>query len=232
MNPLSAIITLIAITTCVSVRASSWDFKETTALADWTTLGRVQQSAGGLEIGPSDGSNAISGIKSNEPAKPAKNISLKVGMSSFAVTVPAPDELENENDIRINIVLGAAPSPAWESEKAVINVVLFFNSRQGGLFVGLNGKGEGLPKQGTEPLTAGAFLGEGFADGGIEVEIAADEKKITARFLRAQEVLKVLEAPLSENLRSLLTSPLYTVIYQQNIGEGTGSFTLQNVSQE
>ncbi len=232
MNPLSAIITLIAITTCVSVRASSWDFKETTALADWTTLGRVQQSEDGIVIGPSDGPDAISGIKSSEPADPSSRFTVKLGIDALAVAVPAPDNAENENDIRINIVLNPTSSPSWESADAVIAVVLFFNSRNSSLYAGIYGKGEGLPNQGAEPITDGAFLGEGTGSGNIDIEIAVDERDISVQFLRNGQVLKTLEAPLSENLRGLLTTPLYTVIYQQNIREGSGSFILQNVSRE
>lgn len=231
MKSTSILLTLIA-AACAPLHASSWNFEETTALADWTTMGRVQQSADGLEMGPSDGPYAISGIKSNEPSGPSAKFTLKVGMEGLTVNSPAPDELENENDIRINIVLNPTPTGAWESEKAVINVALFLNSRHGGLYVGLFGKGEGFPNHGAELLTGGDFLGEGSGYGDIGVELSVDEKKITAQFRRGEEILKTLEAPLSENLRGLLTTPLYTVIYQQNIGEGTGQFILQNVSLE
>jgi hypothetical protein len=232
MKPTAAILTLIAVATSASLHASSWNFTEAAALADWTTMGRVQQSADGLEMGPSDGPYAISGIKSNEPAAPSSLLTLKVSLDALSVSVPAPDDAENENDIRINIVLNPTSTGAWESEKAVINVALFLNSRHGGLYVGLYGKGEGFPNQGAELLTGGAFLGEGSGSGTIGVEISVDEKQITAKFSRGEEVLKVLEAPLSDNLRGLLTTPLYTVIYQQNIQKGSGSFILQNVSRE
>lgn len=232
MKSTLATIICLASAVCASLQASTWNFNDTTALNDWRMIGRVRQTAQNLQIGPSDGSYAISGIRTKAAASPSKNFTLKVVVSAFAVTVPAPDDLENENDIRINIVLSPDWSPAWENDKAVLNVALFFNSRQGGVFAGLFGKGAGRPNQGAEALSAGAFLGEGFIDGDLTVEIALDEKKATARFSRGDILLNTLEAPLDERLTSLLDTPLHTSVYQQNIGPGTGTFILQTVEQK
>ena len=224
------LLTLVTAATCSALHASSWDFEKSADLKDWTTMGTVRPSVAGLELGPSQGHYGISGIRSNEPLDPSGNLKVEVSMQDLQVNTPAPDDLENENDIRINIVLNPVPSPAWESEKAVINVALFLNSRHGGLYVGLFGKGEGFPNHGAELLTGGEFLGEGSGYGDIRVKITADEKKITAQFLRGEEILKTLEAPLSENLSGIIKNPVYLVIYQQNIGEGSGQFTLRQVS--
>jgi hypothetical protein len=220
-----------AAATCASLPASTPTFDRAIVLDDWMTLGRVvRKTVKDLQIGPSYGSDAISGIRSKVPAQPTKKIDLQVSMGSFAVTVPAPDELDNENDIRINIVLSPDSAPAWENNKAVVNVILFFNSRHGGVFAGIFGKGANLAQQGTKPLSAGAFLGEGFMNGDIAVQIAIDERGITAEFSRGGVFLNALQAPLDGDLASLLSEPVYTSVYQQNIGKGTGSFTLQSVA--
>lgn len=231
MKPTSILLILVA-ATCATIRASTWNFTESSALEAWSTIGLTQQSTGGLVLGPSDGSFAISGIHFKNPVEPAKNLKLKVQLGDLKVNAPAPDNLENENDIRINIVLGSLPKPAWDSDKAVINLALFLNSRHDGLYAALYGKGEGFPNKSPDPLTPGDFLGEGSGNGEISVELALNEQTITAHIRRGETILKTFEAPMSENLKGLLSTPLYAFIYQQNIGDGTGQITVRSISLE
>ncbi len=224
-----AIILTAGLTLC---HAETWNFEQTSALEGWSTLGKVEQTSSGLLLGPSSGSYAISGITSGSPTPGVGKRLISAKLTDFQVEVPAPDDLENENDIRVNIVLNTIPSGAWESEKAVVNVAVFYNSRHGGLFVGLYGKGDGFPEKGADLLTHGEFLGESLGQGGVNVELSIEEAEIVARFTTASGVSKELRAPMTDNLKSILTSPLYTLVYQQNIGDGSGSVTLGSLSAE
>lgn len=218
----------------VPLLASSWNLTDESAHADWVWLGKVTKDPSGLRIGPSIGKYAFSGIRLKNPIQSASTIKIVAEFENLTVTQEAPDDLENENDMRINILLNSLPSEAWESETAVVNLSLLFNSRHGGLFMGFFGKSEGLPRKAMDPLVDGLFLGEESGKGIFTVEwvIEVEQKKLKAIVRKEGEEDKMLEAPISENLIGLFSKPLFTFVYQQNVGEGSGQFTLRKVSIE
>lgn len=224
------ILCALLLATAVTAHAKSWSFSDSNALSDWAAIGKNQQESGGLKLGPSVGDFAISGLKLIDPAKLSnRSLSLKCKFSDISVENAAEEELENGNDIRINIVLNSIPTTNWESEKAVINVTLFYNSANHAFWAGLFGKGDGAPRQETVPISSGAFLGDGSGNGEIEVSVTLDEKKIHAIFSKGGVPIKELDAEVPAHIRSLLSDNIYLLIVQQNIGKGTGSVLLDSV---
>jgi hypothetical protein len=224
------ILGILLLATAFSAQAKTWEFSDSNALSDWIAIGQTEQESGGIKLGPSAGDFAISGLKLLDPAQLAnRTLSLKCKISDVLLDESAPEQLENGNDIRINIVLNSIPEANWESDKAVVNVTLFYNATNHAFWVGMFGKGDGAPKQETSPLSSGTFLGDGSAKGEIEVAVTLDEKKIHATFSKGGSLLKVLDAEVPPPLKSLLASPIYLLLFQQNIGSGTGSFVLDSV---
>ena len=224
------ILCTLLLATAVTAHAKTWNFSDSNALSDWSAIGKTQQESGGIKLGPSAGDFAISGLRLLDPAKLSnRSLSLKCKISDVSVENTAEEELENGNDIRINIVLNSIPTANWESDKAVVNVTLFYNSQNHAFWVGLFGKGDGAQRQETIPISSGTFLGDGSGNGEIEVSVTLDEKKIHAIFSRGGVPIKELDAEVPAHIRSLLSDNIYLLIVQQNIGKGTGSILLNSV---
>ncbi|MCX6935194.1 MAG: hypothetical protein NTZ01_03235 [Verrucomicrobia bacterium] len=219
----------LLLATAVSAHAKTWNFSDSKAISDWVAMGKTHQEAGGIKLGPSDGDFAISGFRLLEPVKLSnKSLSLKCKISDTSVENAAAEDLENGNDIRINIVLNSIPAANWDSEKAVINVTLFYNSVNHAFWVGLFGKGDGFPGKETALISSGTFLGDDSGNGEIEVSVTLDENKIHAIFSKGGVPIKELDAEVPAHIKSLLANNIYLLIIQQNIGKGTGSIVLNS----
>lgn len=213
-----------------TARAETWDFTQPDAARFWILMGRTQQTEKGLAAGPSQGDYAISGVVSKQPLDFKGAPEIEVAVSGMTVTNAAPDDLENENDTRLNIALSPAPSPVWESGKEAVNARLLLNSRNGGLYFGVFGKGAGRQYEDTALLTEGAYLGDGSGFGELKVRLKIAEQGVTASVERDGEALGEITAPLPAELRGLLSAPLHAVIYQQNIGSGSGEAVIRSVA--
>jgi hypothetical protein len=209
-----------------------WNFTGGKTFTAWMTFGAVRPSSAGLVCGPSLGSYAVSGIRSGPFSLGADNaakVSVKLG--DIKVVRPAPDEIENGNDIYIHIAINGSRDLIWESYSAVASVQLFYNSSNQGLWVELRGKGEGRAFSVPQALMSGAFLGEGSGDGDISIQLELTREKIIAIVTPANGLAQTFEAPLPEELQPLTRQSFFVQIYQQNVDAfGTGSIAIRSVS--
>lgn len=210
--------------------SQTWDFAANPHNNDWTWMGKVTQVPEGLQIGPSVGPYAVSGLKSTRAIDVGARSKISVDFTNVAISNEAPDDLENENDIRINLLINSEPVGAWETSAAILNAALFINGRHNGIYAGLFAKNKNQQFQPTLPIGDGEFLGESSGTGEISFEVSIQEEKVSLTVLQNGQSLTRLEAPLPDYLKHLNKSPVHLLIYQQNIGDGSGSFILKKVA--
>ena len=200
----------------------------------WKVIGQSQDRPDGLILGPSVGEYGISGVVQSEFPIISTNerAQVSVKLSSFQVDRPAPDEIENENDIRLNILLTPNPVPAWENPAEVFNVALLYNSRNRGIFCGLFAKGSGRPQEAPEWLENGLFLGENLGGEILDVAISLRDGKVQVVVNLRGNLLGELNAPLSGPLEWLASGQYYVLVYLQNIGDGSGSVKIHSIAVE
>jgi hypothetical protein len=212
--------------------ATEWDFTGSKTFTSWTTFGAVRPSGTGLVCGPESGSYAVSGIRSGPFSHSSdRSVKIRVKFGDFNVITPAPDELENGNDIYVHVAINGSRDLIWESSSAVVCLQLFYNSDNRAFWVELRGKSEGRAYAVPQALAQGSFLGEGSGDSDLSVQIELTRTKIVATVSPSVGLAQTFEVPLPEELLSLTRQPYFVQIYQQNIDrQGTGSMAIRSIS--
>lgn len=219
-----------------NAHAADWNFKDANIASIWKPFDNSTPSPQGFKLGPSSGGDyAVSGVKLGSPVEVKnKKFTFTCEFKDFTLDQPAPPELENGNDFRINLVFAPTPEPAWENDSAVLNVALLYSAINKSLYAGIFGKGAGMAKQGTTFVAegSGAFLGDNSGAAPVKTQVNVAEDKISAVFSSGDTTLQKLEFPLPANLKELLGGKLHILVYQQNIGKGSGSVVLESAKFE
>ena len=218
-----ALIALLCSASVLHAAGTTWSLDKKEDMSFWRNFGNVN----GKVLGPSEGDYAISGIASNEPVAKGAGTEIAADIVGFKVTQPAPENAENGNDLRLNVVLSPKSNDAYNNDAAVFVLVLSYNSRNGGIYASLQFKEAKKPSVGTTEI-AGEYLGNDLS--AIDVMIKMKSDAIEVDFKKGGSLLKQLSTTKSAALTEMLKSKLYILVYQQNIHVSQGTVSVKEIS--
>ena len=218
-----ALIALLCSASVLHAAGTVWSLDKKEDMSFWRSFGTVD----GKILGPSEGDYAVSGIGSNEPVVKGPGTEVAVDIVGFKVTQPAPEDAENGNDLRLNVVLSPKSNDAYNNDAAVFALVLSYNSRNGGIYASLQSKEAKKPNASTTQIV-GEYLGNDFS--AIDVAVKVKSDAIEVDFKKGGSLLKQLSTTKSAALTEMLKSKLYVLIYQQNIHVSQGTVSVKEVS--
>ena len=218
-----ALIALLCSVSVLQAAGTTWSLDKREGMSFWKDFGTVD----GETFGPSAGDYAISGIASNEPIAKGAGTDIAVDIVGFRVTQPAPADAENGNDLRLNVVLSPKSNDAYNNDAAVFDLVLSYNSRNGGIYASLQFKEAKRPSVAATQIV-GEYLGCDFS--AIDVVIKMKSDAIEINFQKEGSLLKQLSTTKSAALTEMLKSKLYVLIYEQNIHVSQGTVLVKEIS--